>query len=107
MLNNQRQFNRISSSLPVQISVGSQITLQGQLRDLSPKSAFIRLKSSIYMKLNDELSFQIKRSLEDMEACVQGMARISRIAAGEGIAIYFVKMDENSTLRLKELVAAK
>jgi hypothetical protein len=56
------------------------------------------------MQPNDELNFIIRRSVENLEDCVQGQARISRIAVGEGIAIYFTKMDEDSTNRLKQMV---
>lgn len=103
---NKRQNQRFTSSFPIQLNIGTQITLQGQLRDLSLKSAFIKMKESIFMQPNDELNFIIRRSLEDMSDCVQGQARISRIAAGEGIAIYFTKLDDDSSNRLKELVEA-
>ncbi len=102
--NNKRQDPRYTSSFPIQIIIGTQITLQGQLRDLSLKSAFIKIKESIFMQPNDELNFIIRRSVENLEDCVQGQARISRIAVGEGIAIYFTKMDEDSTNRLKQMV---
>ena len=102
--NNQRQTQRVTLGLPIQISYGSQITIQGMLKDLSLKSAFIIIKNSIYMQMNDEVSFAILRSPQNTEVIVQGMARISRISPGEGIAIYFTKMDENSTNRLKEIV---
>ena len=101
---NKRQDQRFSSSFPVQISVGSQITLEGQLKDLSLKSAFMKIKESVYMKPNDELDFTIKLSLNGIESLIQGQARISRIAAGEGFAIYFTKMDESSTNLLKQIV---
>jgi len=101
---NQRQSNRVNVSFPIQISFGSQITLQGYLKDLSLKSAFIHLKNSIYMQLNDELNFHIESPHVDPPANIQGTARISRIAGGEGIAIYFVKMDEQSSKHLEQLV---
>ena len=103
---NQRQNQRFQTSIPIQLIIGTQITVQGQLRDLSLKSAFIQIKESIYMQPNDELSFIIGRSMENLDDCVQGQARISRISAGEGIAIYFTKMDDDSVERLKVLVDA-
>lgn len=102
----QRQAQRVLLSLPVEISFGSQITLQGQLKDISLKSAFIKVKSSIYMQPNDELSFAIKKTPESPEGYVHGMACIARVEPGEGIAIYFTKMDESSTTHLKELLNA-
>ena len=102
--NNQRQSQRLSFTFPVEISIGSQITLRGQLKDLSLKSAFIKMSNSIYMQPNDELDFLIQSSLNNGEKGVQGSARISRIVAGEGIAIYFTKMDDDSSTRLKALV---
>ena len=105
--NNQRLTPRVSLNLPIQISYGSQISVRGMLKDLSLKSAFIIIKNSIYMQLNDEINFSILRSSSSDEAVVQGTACISRIVGGEGIAIYFTKLDETSEARLKELVAAR
>lgn len=104
--NNQRQNQRFQTNFLIQLMIGTQITLHGQLRDLSLKSAFIQIKESIYMQPNDELNFIIRRSVENLDDCVQGQARISRISAGEGIAIYFTKMDDDSVERLKILVDA-
>ena len=102
--NNQRQSQRVTLSLPIQISYGSQITVQGHIKDLSLKSAFIVIKNSVFMQLNDEVGFSILRSASSAEIIAQGTACISRLVAGEGIAIYFMKMDEASTNRIKELV---
>ena len=105
--NNQRQTQRVPLSLPIQISYGSQITVLGQIKDLSLKSAFIIIKNSVFMQLNDEVSFSILRSVSGAEIIAQGTACISRFVPGEGIAIYFMKMDEASTARLKELVVVR
>ena len=99
----QREEQRISSELPARISIGSQLTLQGQLKDLSLKSAFIRIKSSIFLTVNDEVGFAIQASSNNAEDLVQGLARVSRIVPGEGIAIYFTKMDDAAATRLKEI----
>lgn len=103
-VNNQRRDSRVSSELPASISIGSQLTLQGQLKDLSLKSAFIRIKHSVYVQLNDEIGFAIQASLGKVEDVIEGKARISRIAGGEGLAIYFTQMEEVSLKRLKELL---
>ena len=104
--NNQRKTQRVGLSLPIQISFGSQITMTGQLKDLSLKSAFVVIKSSIYMQLNDEINFAIQYPSDKPEEHVQGLARISRLAAGEGIAIYFTQLNEGSSDRLRKLVDA-
>ena len=101
---NHRRVPRTLSHLPIQLSFGSQIIVQGQLKDISLKSAFVCMKGNIYMQPHDEVSFAIQRSLDSAEALVEGWARISRIADGEGIAIYFTQMDNDSLSRLKELV---
>ena len=101
---NQRQAPRTTNSLPIQLKFGTQIILEGQLKDLSLKSAFIKIKESIFMQPNDEVNFSIRRSRNGVEESVEGLGRISRIAAGEGIAIYFTKMDEDSSSRLRELI---
>ena len=105
MLPNRRRDNRRISNLPVEICIGSQVTIAGQLKDISLKSAFIQMKSSVYMQINDELNFLIKWSAGDNENSVGGVARISRILAGEGIAIYFTQIDDASMSRLQELIA--
>ncbi len=104
MLNNRREDTRVAVNLPVEICIGSQVTIQGQLKDISSKSAFILIKSSVFMQLNDEFNFLIKCSAQESEDTVGGVARISRIAAGEGIAIYFTKMERSASARLKQLV---
>ena len=107
MFKNQRQENRVEMNLPIQLSFGSQITLQGRLKDISLKGAFVKIRDSVYMQENDELNFAIQRSSDNTEDAVHGSARISRIAKGEGIAIYFTKMDEASSTRLKKWVDLK
>jgi hypothetical protein len=102
--NEQRGEFRLGVELPARISIGSQLTMQGQIRDLSLKSAFIALQSKLFLQLNDEVGFAIQRSPNDLSDFICGMARISRIVGGEGLAIYFTRMDEASTGRLKELL---
>ncbi len=103
---NNRSDKRVNLGLPIQLSFGSQITLLGQLKDLSMKSAFIVIKSSIHMAMNEELEFQIKDPLKNKEDFIKGTACISRVSPGEGIAIYFTKLDDVSTANLQTLVAA-
>ena len=105
MLPNRRRDNRRISNLPVEICIGSQVTIAGRLKDISLKSAFIQMKSSAYMQVNDELNFLIKCSCDDSEDSVGGVARISRILTGEGIAIYFTRIDDASMSRLQALIA--
>ncbi|MBF0122267.1 MAG: PilZ domain-containing protein [Candidatus Omnitrophica bacterium] len=102
--NDQRSEKRISVDLPAQIMVGTQLVLNGILKDLSLRSAFIVMKSSVYMKLNDEVGFSIMRSPGSSSVLIQGWARVSRIVVGDGLAIYFTSMDDASTGRLKKLL---
>ena len=104
MYQNQRESNRVAVNMPIQLSFGTQIILQGQLKDLSLKSAFVLVKSSICMSANDELNFALEISKEHPKGAVHGTAIISRVNVGEGIAIYFTKMDESSTARLQEMI---
>ena len=106
MLKNQRELQRVALNLPIQLVFGSQIILQGQIKDISSKSAFVKIKSSIHMAINDELSFIIERTANDPQGRVQGSARISRVTAGEGIAIYFTKMDTASLNQLQQMINA-
>ena len=105
MFFNQRQERRVVLTLPVEISIGSQLTLQGQLKDISSKSAFIKIKHSVYLQPNDEVGFAIHLSAEKAEESVRGVGRISRIVAGEGFAVYFTKIHPDSAEPLKTLLA--
>jgi len=49
----RRREARFAFNLPARISVGSQLSLQGRLKDLSFKSAFIEMKNSVYLDRND------------------------------------------------------
>jgi c-di-GMP-binding flagellar brake protein YcgR len=102
--NDLRQEIRVEIELPVQISVGSQLTLQGMLKDISLKSAFITMKSSVYLKVHDEVGFFIQLEPGSDTKVIEGMARVSRIAVGDGMAIYFTEMRDKSTERLKSLL---
>jgi hypothetical protein len=107
MMPNNRHNPRYVFSLPVDVMFGTQIVLKGRIKDLSLKSAFIILKSSIHMTPNDELDFLIIRNAGDPEhTTIKGSARISRIAVGEGIAIFFTKMDKESLVNLEQLIGA-
>ena len=103
---NQRRDARYKAEFLAQISIGSQLTLNGHLKDLSLKSAFIVLKNSVYMQMNDEVGFSIQPTPGDEEHVIKGIARISRIVVGDGLAIYFTKMDDVSMTLLKGLVKA-
>jgi len=104
---NQRHSPRITLSIPIQLIFGSQINLQGQIRDLSLKSAFVLVRSSIHMASNDELDFIIDGHADNPMGVIHGSARISRVVPGEGIAIFFIKIDEPSLSRLSRLVGSR
>ena len=102
--NEQRRDLRIDLAVPAQISVGSQLTLNGTLKDLSLKSAFITMKSSVYLNVNDEVGFLLQLSPGNDGDIIEGLARVSRISVGEGMAIYFTSLDDGSMGRLKNLI---
>ena len=104
MHDNRRQNPRRNTEASVELIIGSQVTLKGQLKDISPKSAFIKIRQSVFMQLNDELQFLIKFASQNGDNTVEGDARISRIAPGEGIAVYFTRLEDGSSGRLKELL---
>ncbi len=99
--NDQRRDVRVSVDFPVKLSIGTQLTVEGRLRDLSAKSAFIRVRHSVFLSMNDEVGVAIQCSATNADDVVQGRARISRIDPGEGVAVYFTKMDSASEERLK------
>jgi len=100
--NDQRGQPRASVELPVTISVGSQLTVKGQLKDLSLSSAFVRIKNNIYLNINDEVGITIQP--EGTGSPIEGSARISRIVPGEGFAVYFTKVDDDSLKGIKKLL---
>jgi hypothetical protein len=106
MHQDQRNTQRVNVTHPIQISFGSQIVLQGQLKDLSLKSAFVILKGSVHMAANDQLAFLIE-NIPNIPGSIKGSARISRIIPGEGIAIYFIKIEEESVSRLQRLIKSE
>ncbi len=101
--NEQRGQPRISVEFPATISVGSQLTVKGQLKDLSLNSAFIKIKNSIFLNVNDEIGITIQCSSNDEET-IQGLARISRMVPGEGFVVYFTKIDDNSLKHIKKIL---
>lgn len=100
----QRKDLRVNSELPATISVGSQLTVQGKLKDLSLTSAFISIKSSIFLQNNDEVGFTIQCS-GDAQDLIEGSGYVSRLVPGEGLVVFFTKMDKDSSERLKKIVA--
>ena len=102
--NDQRGQPRVSVEFPATVSVGSQLTVKGQLKDLSLNSAFIRIKNSLYLNINDAVGITIQCSPDDENEMIQGMARISRMVPGEGFVVYFTKIDEASLKYIKKLL---
>ena len=100
----QRGQPRVNVEFPVTISVGSQLTVKGHLKDISLNSAFIRIKNNIYLNINDEIGIAIQSSADDAKIVVQGQARISRIVPGEGLAVYFTKIDDASSNYIKKVL---
>ena len=95
---------RVDVEFPATISVGSQLTVKGFLKDLSLSSAFIRIKNNIYLGMNDEIGFTIQCSPNDDTQLIQGLARISRIIPGEGFVVYFTKIDDESSKLIKKFL---
>ena len=100
----QRGQPRVSVEFPATISVGSQLTVKGHLKDLSLCSAFVRIKYNIYLNVNDEVGVTIQCSSNDVAVQIQGTARISRIVPGEGFAVYFTKIDDDSLKYIKKIL---
>lgn len=100
----QRGQPRINVEFPATVSVGTQLTVKGQLKDLSLNSAFIRIKNNLYLNINDEVGITIQCPSDDASVQIQGLARISRIVPGEGFVVYFTKIDENSLKNIKKIL---
>jgi len=102
--NDQRGQPRASVEFPATISVGSQLTVKGQLKDISLNSAFIKIKNSIFLNVNDEVGITIQCSPDDEKEVIQGVAHISRMVPGEGFVVYFSKIDDNSIRIIKKIL---
>ena len=100
----QRGQPRVSVEFPATISVGSQLTVKGYLKDLSQSSAFVRIKNNIYLNTNDEVGITIQCSANENDAEIVATARISRMVPGEGFVVYFTKIDDESIKRIKKLL---
>ena len=100
----QRGQPRVSVEFPATVSVGIQLTVKGQLKDLSLNSAFIRIKNNLYLNINDEVGIAIQCSPDDPSILIQGLARISRMVPGEGFVVYFTQIDENSIKQIKKII---
>ncbi|MBU0468435.1 MAG: PilZ domain-containing protein [Candidatus Omnitrophica bacterium] len=103
MQNDRRRTERVQYYKPVQLNFGIQVSVTGKIRDISEKSAFIDMKSSLYVEKDDEFDFKIFLSREDSELTVEGKAKISRVAT-EGVAIYFTHLSKKSHEKLLELI---
>lgn len=99
----QRGQPRANVDFPVTIRIGTQISVKAQLKDISLNSAFIKMKNNIYMASNDEINLTIQCSNDETDI-IEGTARISRMVPGEGFAVYFTKLDDNSTKCLKKIL---
>jgi hypothetical protein len=102
--NDQRSQPRASVEFSAIVSVGSQLSVKGQLKDLSLNSAFIRIKNNIYLNINDEVGITIQCPSDEEGAQIQGKARISRMVPGEGFVVYFTQIDENSLKLIKKVL---
>lgn len=102
--NDQRSQPRVSVEFPATITVGTQISVKGHLKDLSLNSAFVKIKNVIYLNVNDEIGITIQCSANDASVQIQGTARISRMVPGEGFAVYFTKIDEESLKCIKKIL---
>ncbi len=101
----RRKEHRIKIELPIKISIGSQVTVQGHIRDISINSAFIMIGHNIFINSNDEVRFSFEHvNAEGQKNLIQGSAYVSRIVKGEGFAICFTKLDEASAVNLKKIV---
>ena len=101
---NRRKERRVNSSLPVELKIDEQVTVTGMLKNISPRSAFVQLRESVYMQMHDELQFFIKRAGNDASRTIRGRGRVTRIAAGEGIGIYFLDLEKSSVPQLEEIL---
>ncbi|MDE2028845.1 MAG: PilZ domain-containing protein [Candidatus Omnitrophica bacterium] len=102
--NEQRSQPRVNLEIPATISIGSQLSVKGQLKDLALNSAFIKIKNILYLNVNDEIGITIEGYAEDPNAKIAATARISRIVPGEGFAVYFTQVDEESLKCIKKLL---
>ena len=105
MSSHQRQAERVTvaQQLSVQLNLAPQLTIHGELKDISYSGAFVKVANRIYFEPQAELRFSIN-PMGQPHNKIQGIGRIARISAKEGIGISFTNFDWDAPERLKQLI---
>ncbi len=100
----KRKEQRVAVTAKIKISIGTQLTVEGQIKDITLNSAFITMRNNIYLNSNDTISYEFEVTLDGKLCIFKGNAYVTRIVKGEGFVISFLKMDEASLNNLKKLL---
>lgn len=103
----KRQESRINSSLSVLVSIGTQLTLKGNLRDLSMTSAFVNIKESVFIETGDDITLSFNQSNVEVDDFIKVSAKVSRLVKGEGFAVYFTKVTDSAKEEIQKLCQHK
>lgn len=103
----QRKEARVNTQSSVLISIGTQLSFQGQLRDLSMNSAFVVAKDSIFLEAGDAITLSFPMASANTEDPLKVFACVSRMVKGEGFAVYFTKMTDSVKEELQKLCRTK
>ena len=60
MENNRRQHPRTTLNCPIDLKIDAQVTIEGTLKNISTKGAFIEMVSSVALQTNDQFDFHFK-----------------------------------------------
>lgn len=94
--NDKRKEQRVPVVAKIKISIGTQFTVEGQIKDLTVNSAFILMRNNIYLNTNDDVLYEFQVA----DYVVKGKANVTRIVKGEGFVICFMNLDPVSQKNL-------
>lgn len=105
MMTHNRQSERVTVvHHSVHLSLAPQLTIFGELKDISLSGAFVRVKNRIYFENDTPIDFMIKRTKSSTYEWIEGSGIIARIAHKDGIGIRFTDFKHDSSSRLKRLI---
>ena len=102
MQNERRYVKRIVTEVAIDLKIDSQITVCGNVKNINENGAFIQIKSSVSMRVNDQFEFVIKNE----QGRIAGMVCISRVVPGDGIGVYFLDLDSDSKKNIQILISS-
>lgn len=100
----KRKEQRVGIVAKIKISIGTQLTVEGQIKDITLTSVFVSMRNNIYLNSNDTIQYEFETTVEGKPYVFKGNAYVTRIVKGEGFVISFSGMDDVSLNNLKRVL---